>query len=379
MDRRAGIASGAASPTAPWRFVSIVAVALLALVFPASSPAALTTIGSPLAVPATLNTAENLSYPGTNTQVPPTPEFPNGVVHTYHFGADSALWNTAIAGADAAVPADGQAVKINLEGCTKPALGGPAPLNQIHFQSLSPVRGGGARVRLSSQAFDLPLCGRGGASGSTVTSYEPINLCVHQGDYVAFNDEGGFLGHYYQSGVPYQVIGSVPGSALDSFIRGNGTGNGALLSALDSTPMDGFAANGNEELMMQVILGTGPDARYVCPGGTKDAPPVLAPFRVSRQTDGVNRSRIVNVAVYCRPAGGCRGTAILSLPGARASAVKKVGAASFYVPGNKTSHLPIRISPVLMNRIRRRHGVATRFDAVVSGQTFTQTVTVRIF
>ena len=32
-----------------------------------------------------------------------------------------------------------------------------------------------------------------------------------------------------------------------------------------------------------------------------------------------------------------------------------------------------------MNRIRRRHGVATRFDAVVSGQTFTQTVTVKIF
>ena len=257
--------------------------------------------------------------------MPPDPEFPNGVVHTYHFGADAALWNTAIARRRRGVPADGQAVKINLEGCTVAAPGGPPPLTQIHFQSLSPVRGGGARVRLSSQPFDLPVCGRGGASGSTVTSYEPVNLCVHQGDYVAFNDEGGWLQHYYQSGVPYQVIGRVPGSVFDSFIRGNGTGNGALLSALDATPMDGFAANGNEELMMQVILGTGPDARYVCPGGTKDAPPVLAPFRVSRQTDGVNRSRIVNVAVYCRPARGCQGTATLSLPGRRCERRQKGG------------------------------------------------------
>jgi hypothetical protein len=361
--------------------ILIAALALLAiaLLAPAVSRAAILTVGSPLSVPATLNTSDHLSYQGTNTMVPPNPEYPTGVVHTFHFGADTALWNTSIAGADAAMPVDGQAVRINLEGCATAAPGGPAPLTQIHFQSLSPVRGGGARVSLSSQPFDLPVCGRGGASGSTVTSYEPINLCVHRGDYVALNDEGGWLQHYYQSGVPYQVIGSVHGSALDSFIRGNGTGNGALLSALDVTPMDGFAANANEELMLQVILGTGPDARYVCPGGTKDAAPVLAPFRVSRQTDGVNHSRIVHVAVYCRPAQGCNGKATLSVHGAGASAVKKVGATSFHVPGNKTSHVAIRISRLLMRRVRRRHGVATRFEAVVSGQTFSQTVTVKIY
>ena len=356
----------------------VAVVVLLSVLGPASSSASLITIGSPLSVPATLNTAENLNYLGTNTNILPTPEVPSGVVHTFHYGADAALWNTELSGAGASGPVAGQAVKIRLEGCAVPAPGGPPPLTQIHFQTLTPVRGGGARVDLSSQPFDIPVCGLGGASGSTVSTYEPVNLCVRQGDYVAFNEEGGFVEHSYQSGVRYQVLGRVPGSAFDSFIRGNGTNNGAVLSEGYSSAMDGFAANVNEELMMQVVLGTGHDARYVCPGGSRDAPPVLAPFRVSRQTDGINRSRIVNVAVYCRPARGCRGTATLSV-GAGASAVRKVGTASFRVPGNKTSHLPIRVSPALMGRIRRQHGVATRFEAVVGGQTFTQTVTVKIF
>ena len=55
--------------------------------------------------------------------------------------------------------------------------------------------------------------------------------------------------------MPYQVIGNVPGSTSDSFIRGNGTNNGATLSPSDRTANDGFAENRNEELMLQVTLG----------------------------------------------------------------------------------------------------------------------------
>ena len=71
-----------------------VAVVLLA---PAAAVAAISVFGSPLAVPATLNTAENLSYAGTNTPVPPAPDAPNGVFHTFHYGADTALWNASSA------------------------------------------------------------------------------------------------------------------------------------------------------------------------------------------------------------------------------------------------------------------------------------------
>src|SRR5437660_1754081 len=82
--------------------------------------------------------------------------------------ADAALWNVALAQGTPAAPATGQAVKVALEGCAKPAVGGPPPLTQIHLQSLSPLPGGGAKVNLSSQPFDIPVCGSNGASGSTV-------------------------------------------------------------------------------------------------------------------------------------------------------------------------------------------------------------------
>jgi hypothetical protein len=275
------------------------------------------------------------------------------------------------------MPAGGEAVQIELEGCAMPAAGGPAPNTQIHFQDLSPLANGGARVGISSGAFDIPVCGQGGASASTISTYRPFNLCVRRGDYVGLNDEGGYAENFYRAGVPYQVLGANPLAQADSFIRGNGTGNGALLSATDTTAMDGFAANAGEELMMRVQLGTGPDARYVCPGGSKEAPPVLPVIRVSPQTDGVNHQRIVSLAIYCRPSSGCRGTAILTLPGASSSA--SVGRTSFSLPGAKTSHLPIRVSSRLMALIRRRHAVTTTLVATVGSQTFSQTVTIKIF
>jgi len=349
-------------------------LAALGSVFAAgTSQAAITTFGSPLSVPATLSTAENLGYYGTYTPVPPSPEAPNGVYHTFHFGADTALWNFAVAGGEPRAPATGQAVKVRLEGCAVPTAGGPSPLTQIHFQDVSPLAGGGARVNLTSQPFDIPVCGKNGVSGSTVTSYSPINLCVSQGDYVAFNDEGGFVEHRYQNGVPYQVIGSVAGSTMHSFIRNNGAGNGATMSSRDTTSMDGFASNPNEELMLQVTLGTGPDATHMCAGGTGGLPPPPPAVTLHRQTDGVNHSRVVAVAMYCSLSPECLGTAILTV------GTRSYGHTSLNVPGGHTSHVPIRISPQLMNLIRRNHGVSAVLTVVVGGKTFTQTVTVKIF
>ena len=343
---------------------------LLALLISSAASATVVTVGSPLSVPATLNTAENLNYPGTNTNVLPTAEIPTGVVHTYHYGADTAMWNSA-----AAMPATGQAVSVKLEGCAKPTAGGPPPLTQIHLQSISPLPGGGARVNLSSQPYDIPVCGQNGASGSTVTTYDPINLCVSAGDYVDLNDEGGFVEHFYQSGVPYQVLGAVRGSTLDSFIRGDGTNNGDVMAASDTSTMDGFAAAQSEELMLQVALGTGADATHICPGGTAGLPPVLPPIRVSPQTDGINSHRIVSIAVYCRPAGGCPGVATLTFAGKVAS----VGQSAFTLPGNTTSHLPMRVSPRIVSLIRKHHGLHMSLTMTVGGKTITQTVVVKIF
>jgi hypothetical protein len=262
----------AASRTArPTRrlLATLTLVWLLAILAPASSPAAITTFGSPLSRPATLNTAANLSYRGTYTPVPPAPDAPNGIFHTNHFGADTALWNVALARGEPRAPATGQALKVSLEGCANAASGGPAPLTQIHFQDITPRANGGARVNLTSQAFDIPVCRRGGASGRTVTSYHPINLCVREGDYVAFNDEGGYVENVYRSGVPYRVLGFARGSRSNSFLKDKGTGNGAILSSADLSANDGFASNRNVELMLRVTLGTGADATHICPGGRR--------------------------------------------------------------------------------------------------------------
>jgi hypothetical protein len=358
----------------PWRLLSVLLIGMLAFTAHASnSNAAVMTFGSPLSVPATLNTTSNLNYYGMYTPVPPNPEAPNGLFHTNHWGADTAIWNVALANSSASAPATGQVVKVSVEGCAPPAAGGPRPLTQFHLQDISPVGGGSVHVNLTSQAFDIPICGERGASGSTVSTYQPINLCVSAGDYVAFNDEGGYVPNIYRSGVPYQVLGATRGSVMNSFIRGNATNNGATLSASDKTAMDGFAESRDQELMLQATLATGPDATHICSGGTGGLPPPPPAVTLHPQTDGVNHQRIVAVAMYCSVTPECSGAATLSV------GTRRYGQASFNLPGGHTSHVPIRVSPQLMTLVRRSHGVSAVLTVAVGGKTFTQTVTVKIY
>jgi hypothetical protein len=133
---------------------------LAAIFVPTSADAAIQIIGSPLSVPATLNTAEHLNYYGVFTPVPVSPDAPTGLFHTQHYGADTALWNVRSAMGVASVPTTGQALKVSMEGCARPGSGGPAPMTQIHLQDLSPLPDGGARVNLSSQGFNNPCAGR---------------------------------------------------------------------------------------------------------------------------------------------------------------------------------------------------------------------------
>ncbi len=352
--------------------VVLFAACVAALLCQGTASGAITTIGSPLSVPATLNTAKNLGYEGVNTSVPPGPEAPNGVYHTYHSGADTALWNVALANGAPSAPEEGQALKVKLEGCAEAASGGPDPLTQIHLQDITPLAGGGAKVNLTSQPFEIPVCGRGTASGSTVTTYEPINLCMAKGDYIDFNDEGGYVPNAYQNGVPYRVLGAVAGSKLDSFIRGGGTNNGATMSSSDLSPAEGFSSVSNEELMLQVEFGSGANATHICGGGTKGLPPPLPAMRISAQKDGVNHSRITKLAIFCRQKPQCKGTATLTYKG------KAVGKSGFALTAGTTSHVPIRLSSKFVKFLRKHHSVSVVLTAVDEGATFTQTVTVGI-
>jgi hypothetical protein len=344
----------------------------LIVLAPAAASAKLTSFGSPLSVPATLNTAANLSYPGAYTQVPPAPDAPNGVFHTFHFGADTALWNFSSARGEDRVPATGQAQRIELEGCAERVANGPLPLTTVHFQTLSPLAGGGAKVKLTSQGFDLPVCGENGAGASTVTSFLPINLCVSAGDYVGVNDSGGYAPGVYPSGVPYQVLGEVRGATTDSFIKDNGTGNGATFSPSVTSAMDGFAVNRNEELLMRVTLATGKDATHICPGGGQGLPAPLPPIRLNAETYGISHNRIVTVAVFCRVS-PCRGVATLSTRGG-----PEYGRTSFAAQKETTTHIRIPVKADLLRKIRQKHGVPATLAAVVDGRRFTQAIAVKI-
>jgi hypothetical protein len=372
-----------ARPIRRWLF-GVLLAELFAALAPAACPAALTTFGSALSVSATRDTANDLNYRGSDVALP------GSVFHIPHDGADTALWNAQQGDGGASAPASGQVVSVRLEGCAKQPSGAPAPLTQIHFQDLGPAPGGGTTVRVTTQAFDIPVCGQAGASGSTVTTYVPTNFCVAQGDRVGFNDEGGFVPSNsgpppYPSGVPYMVIGAVPGSTMDSFIRNHGVGNGATFSPSDTSYHDGFASNQGEELMLQATLATGPDATPLCPGGTHgvrgygpSAAPAT-PIRIIPQTDGVNHSAIVSVAMYCRLSSDCRGVASLAAAGTQASRAS-YGHTSFRLPGKKTSHVPIRVSSRMMQLLRKhRGGVPVTVTASVGGKRVTQTITLRIF
>lgn len=366
-----------------WGAVAMACAALLAALTASAASAELLTFGSPLSVPATLNTSENLNYEGSNVALP------GSVFHIGHDGSDTALWNVTQPAASPSAPAAGQVVSVKLEGCAQQPAGAPAPLTQIHFQDLAPVAGGGAKVMLTSQAFEIPVCGTNGASGSTITTYAPEGLCVNAGDYVDFNDEGGFVGGEngpppYPAGVPYEVIGAVPGATMDSFVLAGGTNNGDTVSPSDRTASNGFASNSEEELMLQATLGTGPDAVVGCPGGTKGAGPTkpsgppAPPLKVSKQTDGLNHRGIVSVALYCHAKTGCPGA--LTLTALLGHGSGRVVHRSFSLPGGTTTHVPIHLTRALVALVRKHHaGVPMRLQATTGGQTFTQTIVVRIF
>src|SRR5204862_3818129 len=106
-------------------------------------------------------------------------------------GADTAFWNASGA-AVGAVPANGQITQLRLKGIAVPSgqRGAPAPLTQFHFQVLHPVGGGAVRVSLSTNPMEIPA----GGDPNRISTFRPEGfLCAKKGDYVDFNDEGGFV------------------------------------------------------------------------------------------------------------------------------------------------------------------------------------------
>jgi hypothetical protein len=259
-------------------------------------------------------------------------------------GADTAFWAPG-----EPAPDDGQILEVRLKG-TAVRQGGVDPLNEVHFQSLRPLGDGSVVVQASSAPFYVPV----GGDPEQISIYHPENLCVRQGDLVDFNDEGGFAPPAYPEGVPFRVFGAVDGAATAQYTADNGTNNG---TTLHPTVVRG------EQLLMQLVLGTGEDASEPC-GGPRRHPdgslvqPQAKLHVVTPQRAYVSSDRSVEPTLYCNSADPCAGVAKLVKHG------RKIAAARFSIDGGSGDHVPMRLSRSGWRALRRRPGDAMRVKLV---------------
>jgi hypothetical protein len=216
-----------ARPFAP--AVAAVVATVCAGLLPAAASAAVVTFGSSLASPASVAIAHPV---------------------------DTAFWSTGLSGgAPVRAPQSGQVLAISMRGCAERGTGGRVPLTQVHFQVLAPAGGSRTKIKVTTGPENLPICG-GAVSGATISTFHPVNMCVRRGEYVAFNDEGGFYPGGFPRGVGYEVFANAPGASTNSFTGANATNNGDRMTG---------RAHGGLELLMQMQLGTGRNKTPLCP------------------------------------------------------------------------------------------------------------------
>jgi hypothetical protein len=314
------------------RAVTAFAVALTVVcAFPASGLAAVETFGSDLSAPA--NSIE-----------------PLGGIHPNYqgswFGADTAFWNTKLAnGNRVTAPADGQIVEIRVKGT---ALAGPHPWNPnvppralVHFQVVHPQADGTQKVDLTSGGVDWPI----GGDSQQITTYHPVNLCTHTGDYVDFNTWGGHEWRWDQyGGIPMQVFSQVRGSSMNWYEKDNGTNNGQILR--------GIARDGRE-LLMQTVIATGPDATDICPGGY--AQHIFRGLEIQPSPQSAvlrTRDRVAKVRTFCHGEnyGSCIGR--LTLKADFNGQEVELGSADFNVQNSYTVNVQVPLSEEVVTGIR---------------------------
>jgi hypothetical protein len=278
---------------------------------------------------------------------------------------DVAFWPVALPGGGVAATADGQVLGVALKGTalksTTPLA--PDPVTTAFVQTLEPQRDGTLEIVLTSASFEVPS----GGDPNQITKFAPENLCIRKGQIVAFNDVGGFQDVFYPDGTPFQVFGAARTSITAQYEKYAGTHNGAIVRG---TPRQG------EELLLQWVLGTGPDAAGVC-GGTKGTDtgggtgggtgtgtgggttpaPVRPRMSVRYQRVYVSSKRLIQPGAYCpRKAGRCRGTARITVEG------KSAATTSFTIAGGHTTHIRMRLARGVYARLRKTPG--RRLNAV---------------
>lgn len=323
------------------KLISLVAALAAVCAFPATAGAEVTTFGSDLSAPA--NSVE-----------------PEGGIHPFYQGvwngADTAFWNTQLAnGGQVSAPRDGQIVELRVKGT---ALAGPHPWTPtdprvlVHFQVLHPQPDGTVKVDLTSGGLDWPI----GGDPERVTTFQPVNLCTHQGDFIDFNTWGGHEWRWDRfGGVPLQVFSQVRGSGLSWYEKDQGTNNG---DTLRGRTRDG------RELLLQAVIASGPDASDICPGGF--AQHIFRGLEVQPSPQSAvlrTRDRVVKVRTFCHGEnyGACSGRMKLT---ADVNGVEtELGSTDFKVDNSYTVNVQVPLAPEVVHGIQTLGTLRARVTA----------------
>jgi hypothetical protein len=264
-------------------------VASLVVLFGASAAYAGTlTFGSDLSTVPTLDTANGAHSNNGDATGPENALLPNP-----HPAEDATVWNATMPSGSPGAPVGGQVTGVKVKGCAIEDTTAPSqdsegtPVNTVLFQVLVTQEQPDGSINYTPVAtagnFLMPFCSSstdpttGPVNTSTVTTFSPVHECVSPGDLIAFHDIGGFIppaggaGPWYPQGTPFEVIASVGGSVMNSYV-GFTT---ASTYGPNSPPTDanaGFASEPREQIEMQMVESTGGDAYGLCPGGSASEP-----------------------------------------------------------------------------------------------------------
>ncbi len=313
---------------------------------PASAQADRTTIGSDLKADATIAASD-----------------PN----------DIAFWPGS-GGADLGieVPVRGEAIAFRLKGGTVQTKSERAraeafdpDYDLMHFQVLHPQGDGTFQATSTSEDYVAPVIGVN-ASKDTVKEWlaDTSRLCVEPGDRISLSEVGGYVPYIFGNGLRYQTFGQVGSATTNEFRAGGMIAEDR--TALEPTPVRG------RELLLQVVIGSGQDARWTCQtpaqraataeqsSGPK-APRVLPPMaRPSLKTRRLDKRGRVPMTVRCRAAGtDCAGTIELR------AHKRRIGRARYALVKGASSTFRVKLTRRGRRDVRRASAGKLRTAAVV--------------
>jgi hypothetical protein len=241
-------------------------------------------------------------------------------------------------------PVSGQILAIRVKGALVPRAGiDETKWNIFHTQVVRPNADGTYTVDSSSQSFQFPP----GGSPDEVHDFVPSTQCIKQGEYVDFNHFGGWNNDPLQPGARYQIFKRDAGSELFWYERNEGTNNGTTFTPNQQLDTAGAPLHSNgfptgqplqEELMMQVVVGTGFDSSNLCEGGLQGYE--YSGVEIQKVTFTVYDDGVAGARIACTSGRDfCDGTIHLTVDGV------EVGSAPFHINRNITTNVDVPLTP----------------------------------